>query len=193
MANTALTRRTALRGLGTGVVWLSYPGLAAALDKKAVGEAGAGLLFNQAEMRVLTMLVDTVLPETETPGGVALGVPAFIDTQLPACHSEAEQSTARDVLSAVATASRERYGKPAEQLSDSERVAVLSTLDSGKKPFSTSQMWAFRALKRLMAFGYFTTETGATEILTYQAVPGGFKGSIPYASVGTSWGSLAYY
>ncbi|MEL7298070.1 MAG: gluconate 2-dehydrogenase subunit 3 family protein [Pseudomonadota bacterium] len=190
MVDSALTRRTALRGLGTGIVWLSYPGLTTALGKQT---ADGGLLFDQREIRVLTMLVDAVLPETDTPGGVALGVPAFIDAQLPACHSEAEQASARDLVSAVALASRERFNKPAEKLSGTERVTLLSALDKGQQPFSASQMWAFRALKRLMAFGYFTSETGATEVLTYQAVPGGFKGSIPYASVGTSWGSLAYY
>ena len=52
---------------------------------------------------------------------------------------------------------------------------------------------AFKALKSLLVFGFFTTEVGATQALNYQAVPGGFKGSVSYSSLKKSWGSLAYY
>jgi hypothetical protein len=51
----------------------------------------------------------------------------------------------------------------------------------------------FRFLKALIVFGYFTSEVGATQALNYQAVPGGFIGSIPANSDTKSWGSLAYY
>ncbi|MDU0353713.1 hypothetical protein RS130_07055 [Paraglaciecola aquimarina] len=48
-------------------------------------------------------------------------------------------------------------------------------------------------LKALIVFGYFTSEVGATQALNYQAVPGGFKGSIPCDENTKSWGSIDYY
>jgi hypothetical protein len=34
---------------------------------------------------------------------------------------------------------------------------------------------------------------GASEELVYLAMPGGFKGSIPYKSIGKAWGSMRSY
>jgi len=42
-------------------------------------------------------------------------------------------------------------------------------------------------------FGYYTSQPGATKELTYLPLPGGFKGSVPLASVGSAYSSKAYY
>jgi len=52
---------------------------------------------------------------------------------------------------------------------------------------------AFRFLKSLVVFGYYTSEVGASKELKYLAFPGGFKGSVAYDSIGSSFGSYAYY
>ncbi|MFA0810679.1 gluconate 2-dehydrogenase subunit 3 family protein [Microbulbifer epialgicus] len=70
---------------------------------------------------------------------------------------------------------------------------LLRALDAGDAPFSPSQRDQFKVLKHIICFGYYTSLEGATQELAYQAIPGGFKGSIPLAQTGKGWGSLARY
>ena len=186
-----VSRRQAMVLLSSTGVALSFPSLAQALLSSADDERG--VLFNARQMGLLAVLVEAVLPETDTPGGRALGVPRFVDLQLFACHSMEEQQRTVALLDRFGERASKFSDEPPEQWPASLRESVVSKLDLGMRPFRRSDGEAFRSLKRLMVFGYFTSERGATEVLRYQAVPGGFKGSIPYESVGTAWGSLAFY
>ncbi|MEL7312677.1 MAG: gluconate 2-dehydrogenase subunit 3 family protein [Pseudomonadota bacterium] len=186
-----VNRRQAMVLLSGAGVALSFPSLAQALLSSANDERG--VLFDARQMGLLAVLVEAVLPETDTPGGRALGVPRFVDLQLFACHSTEEQQRALALLDKFGERASKFSDAPPEEWPGSLRESVVSKLDLGMRPFGRSDGEAFRSLKRLMVFGYFTSERGATEVLRYQAVPGGFKGSIPYESVGTAWGSLAFY
>jgi hypothetical protein len=42
-------------------------------------------------------------------------------------------------------------------------------------------------LKELTTLGYFTSQPGATQALKYAAVPGPYKGDIPFSEVGKAW------
>src|SRR5688500_20244655 len=50
----------------------------AGLHERA-GTQGAGKALTPAQMALVTALADTILPKTETPGAVEVGVPAFVD------------------------------------------------------------------------------------------------------------------
>jgi hypothetical protein len=45
----------------------------------------------------------------------------------------------------------------------------------------------FGMLKELTTLGYFTSQPGATQALKYAAVPGPYKGDIPFSEVGKAW------
>src|SRR5690349_6676085 len=58
--------------------------------------------FDDAEMKTLVALVDTILPETDSPAASAADTHFFIDLALPACASPAAQKTFREGLRALA-------------------------------------------------------------------------------------------
>ncbi|MEL7025506.1 MAG: gluconate 2-dehydrogenase subunit 3 family protein [Pseudomonadota bacterium] len=189
-----VTRRTAIVAFATTGVMLSYPSLGQALVATPAGTSDSdGVLLDRQAMRSLAAMVDTVLPETETPGGLALDVPGFVDLQLFACHSEREQRDVASLIDTFTQVSVSRFGRSPMELTTEEREQLVSWLDQGASPFTTTMMQRFRFLKHLMVFGYFTSKRGATEVLKFDAIPGGFKGSVPYKSVGSAWGSLAFY
>jgi hypothetical protein len=42
-------------------------------------------------------------------------------------------------------------------------------------------------IKQLTILGYFTSETGATKALRYEAVPGKYDGAYPYKKGDKAW------
>ena len=42
-------------------------------------------------------------------------------------------------------------------------------------------------MKELTLVGYYTSEAGATEELTYEPVPGVWEGCVPYEDIGSAW------
>ena len=151
-----------------------------------------GVLFTPRQMNILRVLTDLVLPETETPGGVEAGVHQFLDHQLSACYAEKDQQKTQLLLLKLDERSEALYQQTFLAISPDQQQDMLRNLEN-MDGFSEEEKDAFVFTKILMAFGYFTSEIGATQALSYQAIPGGFVGSIPYASVGKAWGAVDFY
>jgi hypothetical protein len=133
--------------------------------------------FNESEMRVLRALVDVILPATDSPAASAADTHFFIDLAVPACASPAAQKTFREGLAAFAG-----YDK----LGAAEQVAKLkarATADIDKEYDASF----FRILKDYTLTGYFLSETGATQALAYERVPGGYWGDLPLKPGQKAW------
>ena len=70
---------------------------------------------------------------------------------------------------------------------------MLNQIEQGGASFKRKYRESFKQLKSLICFGYYTSKVGASQELRYLAVPGGYKGSIPYSSTDASWGSLGLF
>ncbi|MEO1451136.1 MAG: gluconate 2-dehydrogenase subunit 3 family protein, partial [Bacteroidota bacterium] len=76
-----LSRRAALKQL----TWLGGATITAPIWSsivtacKQAGPSYQSNVLSGDQFKLLTQLVDLVIPETDTPGGVAAGVPTFID------------------------------------------------------------------------------------------------------------------
>lgn len=195
------SKRQFLKGLsallGASVVgqFASNNSLAAAFSYQSQndGTINAGNVFSLEQMKTLKEVCNVVLPQTDTPSAAQLDVHGFLDHQLKVCHSIDEQKSARQVINKIEQQSLVHYSIPYYQLSFTQQTTLLVALEQQKMGFTESDKQQFKALKALMVFGYFTTEVGATQVLNYQAVPGGFKGSVDYSSLKKSWGSLGFY
>lgn len=195
------SKRQFLRGLtalmGTAVIspFISGEALAVAFSYQpgTNNTVVAGKLFSLEHMKVLHDICAVVLPKTDTPSAAELDVHGFLDHQLSVCYDKEQQQQAVDIVEKVNSQSKGHFSKEFIALSDSEQKNILIALEAEQLGFSSQDKQAFKTLKSLLVFGFFTTEIGATQALNYQAVPGGFKGSVSYSSLKKSWGSLAYY
>jgi hypothetical protein len=151
-----------------------------------------GHLFSEHELTVLYSLCETILPKTDTPSAVEVGCHEFVPHQLQHCHSKQQQDDCIQVINTVDIQSNKKFGRPFVLLQPQQQQRLLVGIenDTVSTDIEKSQ---FSFLKALIVFGYFTSEVGATQALNYQAVPGGFIGSIPVNADTKSWGSLAYY
>lgn len=150
-------------------------------------------LFNKQQFSVLKAVCATVIPETDTPSAAQLNVHRFVDHQLVVCYQKPEQADALAIIDMIDNKAKQHLNALFNELSTTQQTFLLESIESGDLGFNAQHQKQFSALKALIVFGYFTTEVGATEVLAYQAVPGGFKGSVPYEAVGKTYGSLAYY
>jgi hypothetical protein len=154
--------------------------------------ASSTSLFSTAQMTALFAIVDTILPRTDTPSASEVDCHNFVQHQLTHCHSADEQQQCVSIVTQIDKISVQEFAKVFALLSKQEQQTLLNQLEQGQK-FTGSDRGHFSFLKALVVFGYFTSEVGATQALNYQAVPGGFKGSIPSDENTKSWGSIDYY
>ena len=135
--------------------------------------------FSESEFATLTALVDTILPATDSPAASAAGTHFFIDLAIPTCASPAAQTTFRTALRAFAA-------NGFAELSEAERIAALTARAEQDLKLDYDQSF-FKLLKDYTLTGYFLSETGATQALAYEAVPGGYWGDLPLAPNQKAW------
>lgn len=186
---------TAIIGATAASQFASGNALAVALDYQGQknSAAKAGKLFSHQQMKILHDICSVVLPRTNTPSAAELDVHGFIDHQLTVCYSSEHQKQAKMIVDKVDSQCFKLYKKSFIELTTEQQTQLLVDLEQKNIGFDAKDKQQFKGLKSLLVFGYLTTEVGATQVLSYQAVPGGFKGSIPYKSVGKTYGSLAFY
>jgi hypothetical protein len=117
--------------------------------------------FSEAEFKLLTALVDEIIPATDTPSASQAGVPAYIDHVATKNAALAEvcrgglQKLAKKRFAAMNPEARSRYlGK----LCQSAEVA--------RKKGADERFWI--AIKNLTADGYYTSKVGIREELGYK-------------------------
>lgn len=176
-----MTRREALSHtalLFGGVI--SVPVIAAVLQGcHANGDKpGISTFLSADQEKMVTEIVDHVLPKTSTPGAVEAGVPAFIFTVLQDCFSKDERAAFVAGLTALNELCKISQGRKFLKLSGEKQIAFLKIIDKetreaekgSEKPAPHLTTW--RRLKELTLVGYFTSEAGASQALEYVPVPG---------------------
>ncbi len=134
--------------------------------------------FTARQASMVTMLSDLILPATDTPGAVDVGVPRFIEHLVANWFSAQERSDLLAGLAATDRLARSRWGRGFLEATVADRSALLAELD-GKDGGPPSAGGAFRRIKSLTVFGYFTSERVQTEVLKTVIVPGRYDGCVP--------------
>jgi len=190
------TRRQLLKGLSAVLGTAAFAQVAGcgrdvdvALDYTpgADTEGRSGQLFSADALRLLRDVCAQILPTTDTPGAHELDVHGFIDNQLFHCYDAEAQALAVQLLDAIDAGARSRQGAPFAEAGHDAQLALLTDLERAAGGFSEEQRQHFKLLKNLVVFGYLTTEIGGTQLLAWDPFPGGFAGSVPYASIGRAW------
>lgn len=135
--------------------------------------------LSTAELSRVAVLVDIMLPETDSPAATVAGTHEFVDVALSACASPKQQATFRSGLAALAAAGFDSMGAQ-------DRRAWLQRRAASDVVLSYDESF-FKILKDYTLTGYFHSEIGATQALAYERVPGGFEGDIPLAANQKAW------
>lgn len=147
-----------------------------------------------SQIKLLDEIAETILPRTDTPGAKDAKVGEFIARYAPACYTPAQIGALMYGLGEIDKRTREAFGSNFLAAQTEQRRELLVDIDkeakhyvppSGKTPEESPHY--FVLLKQLTLYGFFTSESGATQVLRYRPIPGAYKGSIPYKKGETSW------
>jgi hypothetical protein len=176
-------RRSFLRGTSALLAHASFPEVLAAFLAGSATTANAAshqpAFFSQADLDRIVILVDLILPATDSPSASEARTHEFIDAALSACATSKQQSTFRAGLAAL-------VADGFDQANAQQRIALLqqrATKDVAL-PYDDS---FFKILKDYTLTGYFHSEIGATQALAYERVPGGYQGDIALGAKQKAW------
>lgn len=179
-----MNRRDSLKALSAVTAHALFPSVLSAATEAAAGlgttgEAWTPRWIPSARAAMLEALVDTILPATATPGAREARVQVFVDLALRDCYTAAEQKLFVEGMDALAAECQAAHGRPFETCAPDERHALLARLDAASYAPDTGARGSFiRILKDVTLVGFFTSRIGATQVLAYEAVPGGFRGCL---------------
>lgn len=131
-----------------------------------------------AQMATLVALCDNIIPTTETPGAVDVGVPQFIDLMVAEWYGDDDKAEILGGLDGIAERHRAATGKGFTEVYPAGRAEFLASID-GKDGERGSVEAAYRRLKDAIIFGYLTSEPVAKLLATTPIIPGRFDGCVP--------------
>ncbi|HWU03147.1 MAG TPA: gluconate 2-dehydrogenase subunit 3 family protein [Novosphingobium sp.] len=170
-------RRQVLAGVGVllGLSFLPAQALAAA--------PAAPAFFDKQAAALLAAFADTLIPRTDTPGAIDVGVPATFDLLMRDWASGARRTAFLAALGAIDAEAKARTGKPFAQLTPAARQAVLEPYDAQHNEGDMR----YAALKDLVVNLYYLSEPGATVELRYEHAPGVWEASTPLTAATRAW------
>ena len=128
----------------------------------------------------VAVLVDCIIPATETLGAAAAGVPEFIDVIVGEWYQPDERAQFLAGLSELDQRSAAVRPGRFLDLDNSQQVALLETVEAeafaARKadPKAPTPFWL--RLKSLTVYGYYNSAVGSLQELDRPAIPGRFDG-----------------
>lgn len=116
----------------------------------------SGLGISAEARAILEAVVDRLIPADDTgPGALAAGVIFYIDNALGNWNSD-EKDTLVEGLFALTRASRSRYDREFQALSDANKDRLLADMEDGRVPGFDNAAQVFGRLHRLTLEGMFS-------------------------------------
>jgi hypothetical protein len=169
----------------------------------AAAVADAGFKLTAEQNKMVAELSEIIIPTTNTPGAKAAKVNEFIEMMLTDCYEEKDQksfikgldrlevtTTQQAALLKEVAVEDEKKPEPEPAKPDEDRQGETqagagqsgTAITGAPKPQEEQKppLPFFRTLKELTLLGYFTSEIGATQALSYNQVPGRYDACVPY-------------
>jgi gluconate 2-dehydrogenase gamma chain len=172
----AIRRAALLAGVALSPEWLEFAARAQTPATRTY--------LTSAQGAVLSAAAERILPRTDTPGAVDVGVPAFIDRCYGEFMNPADRQLLVDALDEIEKAAATQ-GASFAALTAAQQDAVLRNIATAQQGRTAS---SFELLRSVTVLGYFTSEQVGKNVLHYDPVPGAYDGCVPIDQVGRrSW------
>ncbi|MBP7140746.1 MAG: gluconate 2-dehydrogenase subunit 3 family protein [Opitutaceae bacterium] len=181
---TELTRRAALRRAAFLLGVAFSPSLVArvlrAQEEGFPGPEKSQGLSPQA-LETVSAVAERIIPRTDTPGAIDVGVPAFINLMCVGYLTADEHNLILNGVDDLEKRSVSSHGRSFSKLGAAEQDTLLQAI--AREPQGKPSRF-FRQLRELTILGYFTSEEVGKNVLHYNPVPGGFDACIPVSEIG---------
>lgn len=181
-----LTRRNALKGAASligGTLAAAQLGGFLSRAAQAAADERAPLFFDTDQFALLERAVDIVIPETDSPGAVAAGVHHLIDLMMSEWAAPERQARYREGLRSLDARMRQLGPDDFVSAAPAQQLELLQALDREAYSEGTGDTF-FAEFKKLVIFGYYSSEAGATQELQYEALIPEYKACVPIEDIG---------
>lgn len=154
--------------------------------------AAGPLSLSSVQLNLLDEIAETIIPATDTPGAKAAQVGKFMEVMVADCYTAAEQKVFMEGLKSIDSYSQKNAGKEFIGATPAERITILTSLEKEAKQYNQEKKEGVHAhyytmMKQLTLWGFFTSETGMTQTLRHNPVPGKYQGDVPYTKGEKAW------
>lgn len=155
---------------------------------------------------LLAQISEIIMPRTDTPGAIDVGVPDKMDEIFARVLNLQEQQKVKDGFVALDQVCKVIHKKSFLALDSSNQIAFVKTLNLNFVKAGSSDarliedyqskidkiqiqnaLDLFAIIKELTLVIFFRSEPGATKVLQYVAIPGRFNGCVPLKDIGRAW------
>jgi hypothetical protein len=149
-------------------------------------------ILTPSQGATVSAVVNVMIPRTDTPGAVDVGVPGFIDLMLRDVYSQPDRDRYLTGLADFEAAASADNGQKFVALESQQQSALVRKFHDAAVAAERQQLTEHAHLQRpfilmtkeLTLLGFFTSEVGATQVLQYVAVPGSYHGCLPLEKAG---------
>lgn len=158
------------------------------------------LVFNEITKKKVAILAELIIPKTDTPGAIEAGTPAFIEMMVADWFNDGERKIFFAGLASLDEFCKAQYQRSFVDCDEAQRIAALKDAEQVAKKYKSSgpaidisQKYVdpdtpfFTKLKELTVLGYFTSEIGAKQALSYNPMPMRYEGDYDFDKAGREW------
>ncbi|MBT5074047.1 MAG: gluconate 2-dehydrogenase subunit 3 family protein [Kordiimonadaceae bacterium] len=216
--NQKINRRHILQGtaaaLGISAASPLFMAIAA-YTENAQAQTNTMSIFNASERKMVDILAELIIPETDTPGANAAGVPDFIDMMVSQWYTPEDRKAfihglrklnhhslisfdknfleCKEPQQIIALEDTEQNvdGTMSDGISGgtSKRVAVTAEDPAAWGDIPLEGRYFFDQIKSLTVLGFYTSEIGVEHELIYDPQPGSYDGGLDFNQVGKHYTS----
>ncbi len=180
-----MQRRDLLRALGAAAAIPAFGGLSAerlwALGVAAHGRTGALRTLSGPEAATVRAVADLIIPRTDTPGALDVGVVDFIDLLLTEWYADADRSNLLYGLGYLDGLALAHGAEAFAELAPATQAQIAAMLDGQSNPLPRSAAATWRTLKGLTIYGYFTSKAVMQDVMQVKIWPGRWEGCMAAA------------
>jgi hypothetical protein len=176
-----MERRDLLRAFGAATALTFLPGEALASWARVATTGGQRLAngLSDAQIALVRAIADAIIPRTDTPSAIDVGVHGFVDVIVAERMTETSRAAFLAGLDAIDARSVASSGVVFADLTAEAQGAALGEIESSDR--NTEPARTYWRLKGLIVHGYFTSEPVMKNVLHHQVLPGKFEGAAPHA------------
>ena len=142
----------------------------------------AGRFFDRRAYAALNAVADVVIPRTDTPGAVDVGVPARLDAMMTSWASRQTRARTVQILEEIDAAAVKTFRRPIAKLKPEQQLSIMEAYDA-----ASARDPGYSTFKGLILDLYYMSQPGATQELRYEQVPGVWEPSIKVGADTRAW------
>lgn len=127
---------------------------------------------------LIAAVSERILPESETPGAIAVGVPGFIEVIVHHWMTDEERERFEKGLAAIDAAANARFKGDFANLTNEQQDTLIAEWDTTQQREAGSAADAYDRIKDMTVYGYFTSKPVVENVLQLKRMPGRYNGCI---------------